>query len=183
MEWNVIWAVRWGSREWATRKCGRVLQGPLRPTSQQCSILYSPKLILATSTSDLCSVFLVSEIFFIGRWNEFMVKHSLRSAQEVMRLKKCPTKEHAGVKDPWRHSSCVAGACLVHVFRAVYCDALPKKLFCSSYLIASTQTTLWIFFCKLMISVVSLNLARSLKPTTYLSLNPSHILKNNDIFK
>lgn len=104
-------------------------------------------------------------------------KHSLGSAQEVMGLKKCPTKEHAGVKDLWRHSSCVAGACLVHVFRAVYCDVLPKKLFCSSYLIASTQATSWIFFCKLMIAVVSLNLARSLKTTTYLSLNLSRIQK------
>lgn len=45
---------------------------------------------LLLSTSAL--FFLVSEIFFIGRWNEFMVKHSLGSAQEVMRLKKCPTK-------------------------------------------------------------------------------------------
>lgn len=80
----------------------------------------------------LALFFLMSGIFFIGRWNEFMVKHSLGSAQEVMRLKKCPTKEHVGVKDLWRHSSCVAGACLVHVFRAVYFDALPKKLFCSS---------------------------------------------------
>lgn len=46
-------------------------------------------------------------------------------------VRQCPTKEHAGAKDPWRHSSSVTVARPVHVFEScsLWCATKETALF------------------------------------------------------
>lgn len=52
---------------------------------------------------------------------------------------RCPTKEHAGVKNPLCRSSCVTEVHLVYLHLELF--TVTKKQLCSSYLITYIQET------------------------------------------